>query len=159
MSLRRKYLGEKRGNRYIKQNDGTVLIELHRRGNKENLYTVIDEDDLDKVINYPYTWFAIYRKTSNCYYAMSTNAKEHKTVLLHKFLMEETKGVVDHINNDTLDNRKSNLRIANMSTNAQNRKSKNRNNKSGYRNVSRYYNQWFVQLRIDGQNRVWQSFH
>ena len=55
-------------------------------------------------------------------------------------------------NNDTLDNRKSNLRIVEDRHNSQNRKGRNKNNKSGYRNVSWDGNRWVVQLSIDGKN-------
>ena len=61
---------------------------------------------------------------------------------------------VDHENNDTLDNRKSNLRVVEESKNSKNRKSRNRNNTSGYRNVSLINGKWVVQLQIDGKNKV-----
>ena len=50
----------KKGNNYIidEKND-IAKIELNRRKN-ENLWVVIDLEDLDKVLNIPYTWFAKY---------------------------------------------------------------------------------------------------
>ena len=65
---------------------------------------------------------------------------------------------VDHENNDTLDNRKSNMRVVEESNNSKNRKSRNRNNKSGYRNVSLIKGKWVVQLQIDGKNKRLGSF-
>ena len=49
-------------------------------------------------------------------------------------------------------NRKSNLRVISHSNNATNRKSRNKNNKSGYRNVCWDGYKWVVQLSIDGKN-------
>lgn len=67
---------------------------------------------------------------------------------------------VDHINHNTLDDRKSNLRIITSGSNSMNRKGRNSNNKSGYRNVSwhKSINKWVVQLQIDGKNRVLGQF-
>jgi len=66
-------------------------------------------------------------------------------------LLTNTQGykhVVDHINHDTLDNRKVNLRITNIENNSKHREKKNRNNKSGYRNVfwNKNVDQWQVSL-------------
>ena len=50
----------KKGNNYVvDEESGIARIELHRR-NEENLWTIIDLEDLEKVINHSYTWFAIY---------------------------------------------------------------------------------------------------
>lgn len=58
---------------------------------------------------------------------------------------------VDHINGNTFDNRRSNLRKATTNQNAKN-KHKNSRNTSGYRGVS-YYKQlgkWKAQIQKDG---------
>lgn len=54
---------------------------------------------------------------------------------LHRLILKAKKGnFVDHINGDTLDNRKCNLRICSIKENARNR-GKQINNKSGYKGV------------------------
>lgn len=59
-----------------------------------------------------------------------------KTVYMHRMIMGVEKGLtVDHINNDPLDNRRSNLRIATQTENKQHRDGANRNSKSGVRGV------------------------
>ena len=63
---------------------------------------------------------------------------------------------VDHKNHDNkLDNRKENLRIVKNEDNTKYRKGKNKNNTSGYRNVSwdKRKNKWIVQLQIKGKNK------
>ena len=61
---------------------------------------------------------------------------------------------VDHINNNTLDNRKCNLRISEHKHNTRNRHGRNSNNKSGYRNVcwSKGEQKWLVQLQVNGKS-------
>jgi hypothetical protein len=64
---------------------------------------------------------------------------------------------IDHEDHDSLNNRKSNLRIITITENSRHRKSKNINNSSGYRNVSwsNTTNEWLVQLQDNtGRTRV-----
>ena len=67
---------------------------------------------------------------------------------------------IDHINHKPRDNRKENLRPISISDNSRNRKTRNRNNKSGYRNVSwsKKEKKWLVQLQVDGRNKVLGKF-
>jgi hypothetical protein len=60
---------------------------------------------------------------------------------------------IDHINHNTLDNRKENLRICTFNQNAQNRRGKNKNNSSGHRNVTLSKGNYIVQLQINGKNK------
>lgn len=70
---------------------------------------------------------------------------------LHRIITGAQKGdIVDHINGDKLDNRRSNLRIC---TNAQNLMNRgfNKNNKSGYKGVSfqKSANKWEAKIMVD----------
>jgi hypothetical protein len=70
--------------------------------------------------------------------------------LMHRMIMNCKKGdkkVVDHINGNTWDNRKSNLRICNDSKNLMNR-GKTKKNTSGYKGVSwsGYHKKWASML-------------
>lgn len=89
------------------------LIEL--TGNK---FTKVDDED--------YEWLADYAKWSFDRYAYCTRkigeSKKKRSIRMHRLIMKPPKGmVVDHINGDKLDNRKSNLRITTYSLNIMNR--------------------------------------
>ena len=58
---------------------------------------------------------------------------------------------IDHINTNIRDNRKENLRVISVSDNGKNRAKRNRNNKSGYRNVSWDASAWVVQIQENGR--------
>lgn len=157
-------MAKRKGNNYVIDKENNIArIELHRR-NAENLWTIIDLEDLDRVITYPYTWYAKLNKSIGKYYVYvseyCTQTKKCKSIFLHQFIMNANSKTVDHINNDGLDNRKTNLRIALDKNNSTNRRSKNSNNKSGYRNVfwSSKDKKWIVQLQIDGKNKRLGSF-
>lgn len=74
-----------------------------------------------------------------------------KNQLMHRFIIQaRKKEIVDHINGNTLDNRKSNLRITDVEGNSMNRRI-NKNNTSGYRGVILLPNGKYVaQIRIRG---------
>ena len=156
-------MATKRGNNYIIDEENNVAhIELLRQ-KKENLWTTIDLEDLDRVLNFPFTWVTRYDKTLHDYYAVATvwtvdeNGKRNGNPLyLHRFIMNSTdeNEWIDHINHKPRDNRKENLRPISISDNSRNRKTRNRNNKSGYRNVCWDGKRWIVQLQVEGKNKV-----
>ena len=87
------------------------------------------------------------------YFAHKTTWPEHKNELLHRFIVSCPVGMlVDHINGNTLDNRRSNLRICTHAGNSQNR-SMGKNNSSGYKCV--YFDsrakkkKWFSRIRVN----------
>lgn len=155
-------MAKRKGNNYVIDKENNIArIELHRK-NAENLWTIIDLEDLEKVINFPYTWFSKYNHTNDEYYVVASEyhpeLQRSKQVFLHQFLTNANGKDVDHVNNDTLDNRKSNMRVVEESNNSKNRKGRNKNNKSGYRNVSFINGKWIVQLQVDGKNKRLGSF-
>lgn len=161
-------MAKKKGNNFIiDRGNKTAKLELNRRKG-DNLWTVIDLKDLDRVVNFPYTWTAKYDPDLDQFYVEASvycgckNGKKlSKSVKLHKFIMDAKEDeVVDHINHDTLDNTKGNLRIIPHKNNSMNRKSRNSNNKSGYRNVcwNKSENKWIVQLQVNKKNTVLGKF-
>jgi hypothetical protein len=77
-----------------------------------------------------------------------------KKMYMHRFIMGEPAGkLVDHHNNKTLDNRRTNLRIASYSENNSNRPKK-KNTSSQYIGVhlNKKTGKWVAQIRIGGKN-------
>jgi hypothetical protein len=90
---------------------------------------VIDDEDYYRVSRFKWSYT---QNGSNGYAIHASNAGRF---YLHRFLMNAGKGdLIDHINGDSLDNRRSNLRICDKSVNNRNRK-----NVKGYsKHTSRY---------------------
>lgn len=96
-----------------------------------------------------YKWFAHYSKNTDSFYA-GTNSKETGFVRLHTFLMRPQKGfVVDHINHNTLDNRRSNLRIVTVKQNQQNKIGAYKNSKTGVRGVTKLKGKFTPRIKVE----------
>lgn len=122
--------------------------------------SLIDTDDLDKLLEFGKRWNLYYSKSARSFYV--TTAVYQKTVnkkpkylqlRLHNFILNKKRGTIgDHKNHDTLDNRKENLRSTSKANNIRNRRTRNSNNTSGHRNVSWINGCWRVQLQKNGTN-------
>lgn len=143
----------------------TVLFIETKKGVK--IEVLIDTEDLPKLIQLNLCWHSYWEPTSEFYYIKTTeyyydeNSKyKAKTIYLHRFVLGviDSKIHVDHKDNNTLDNRKQNLRQTNHSKNAQNRKSLNKNNTTGHRNVNWGNNKEFyvVQFMKNGERFKWE---
>lgn len=122
---------------HISVEKGTKVIPVGTKG----LYSLIDDNDFDKVSNY--TWGKI--KDGYAY--------NYETGLMHRLIMNcPSDKVVDHINHDVLDNRKSNLRICTHSQNMKNTKNYNKGI-SKYKGVywEKRYLKWFSTIRVDNR--------
>jgi len=100
-------------------------------------FTIVDIDDYYKYKDYNWT------KRGGNYAGRVFHMKgKQKTILLHREILNAKPGqLVDHINGDPLDNRKSNLRFCTRSKNAMNCKI-HKHNTSGYKGVSRCGKKW-----------------
>ncbi len=108
-------------------------------------YSIVDAEDFD--------W------CSRIKWSLGTAGKGYATnkkfKTLHRLLMGAKKGQeVDHINRDSLDNRKENLRICNRGLNVFNHP-KRRNNTSGHVGVCFDVSKkkWCAQIRENGRGR------
>jgi hypothetical protein len=80
--------------------------------------------------------------------------KAHRLVYMLANKVDPGDLEVDHIDGDAANNNPCNLRLANHIENGHNR-SKNRNNKSGYKGVSWYANlrKWVAEIMVDGKRK------
>ena len=136
-------------NKYEIRGSTTAIFMLMKTG--EIVETLIDTEDLEKVIKTDLIWHAVGNFCSKTYYAKATTYKQKpSTISLHRIIMDVTDPLleVDHKNHNTLDNRKSNLRVVDKSTNKLNRMGANSNSSSGHRNVNWNSDrqQWAVQF-------------
>jgi hypothetical protein len=108
--------------------------------NKDELsdkYALVDDEDYEKIVEAkdkwgrPKKWYCHNNGGARTDYAMSGNRRDS----IHRLVMGDPRGMcVDHINGDTLDNRKENLRVCTRSQNSQNQKIKS-HSQSGYKGV------------------------
>lgn len=116
---------------------------------------LIDKDDYERVKDYK--WYAYKKRPTSNYYvcADKTINKTKIKISLHRYINGCVKGdsvIVDHINGNTLDNRKSNLRRATKEQNQRNCKTQY-NSLSGRKGVRKHKlcDKW--QARITVNNR------
>lgn len=124
-------------NEYKIMDDGTVIIYLDRN-NHERLETIVDKESFIKISSLSAKWYANYSKNNRSFYVHTKIKNEDgisRLIQLHRYITDCPEGmVVDHINMNTLDNRKENLRIVTDMENKQNTR-KRRHNKSGIMGV------------------------
>lgn len=147
---------------------GEITKIFIERRNGDKYITIIDTEDLQKLIDLNYRWHVNFCKGRNChhiicceYLGIIDGKARYMNKNIHQILMDynpENGEYVDHINNDGFNNRKSNLRVITNKGNLINRIGKNKNNTSGYRNVTWLDGKWIVQLQIDGKNTRLGSF-
>lgn len=125
----------------------------------KNISTIISEEDYEWASKYK--WSASLCSNKGNHYAMRveiTNGKR-KSFKLHREITKCPKGmVVDHINGNTLDNTRQNLRIVTHKENMSNQTK--RVGSSKYRGVtfSKTQKRWKAQIQINGKRTCLGSF-
>ena len=118
--------------------DNHAEIILYNRRCEETARALIDLEDVDKV--------------KNIKWCMKSNGYVHDgKIHIHRLIMDCSDNmVVDHINHNKLDNRKTNLRICSHRQNSMNQKTR-RDNSSGHAGVGKSGNKWRARIYIDGK--------
>jgi hypothetical protein len=94
-----------------------------------------------------WNWYAFWNPSTKSFYAMRAGGR----VRMHRMILEcSPKQDGDHINGNTLDNRRENLRKCSRTQNAQNR-GKQVNNTSGYKGVHWSVTGWRSRIWVNGK--------
>ena len=138
-------------NEYIIEGDVTKIVLRRKDGN--NFHALVDTEDLGRLKTFNNAWCASYDKHVDNFYVHAILYKDRKDknkrcekIALQCYIMNsnpETGEQVDHINHNTLDNRKNNLRIIYNRDNTKHKRGANKNSKTGVRNVH-----WIEKERI-----------
>lgn len=148
---------------------GCLREELNKQSRKQNRFVIMDDyviakddndreflidiDDYYRLLKFGRYWFVSKRVFNGREESYVESKANGETIRLHNFIMNPAEGeVVDHINGDTMDNRKQNLRITNEARNAQNRATP-RNNTSGVKGVhfNGRMNKWVARIGYFGK--------
>lgn len=110
----------------------------------KGLFTIIDTEDFERLKSEGLTkWFA--QKSGKRFYVsrrINGNGKSY----LHRHLMNAPSGLcIDHINGDSLDNRKANLRVCSHRENSRNKAKEN-----GYKGVTKVRKSYSAQIQFNG---------
>lgn len=105
----------------LKENYAIIKIKYKN----EFFEVMIDKEDIEKCQKY--SWQLLSKREKFLYF------RNCEKELLHRYIMDcPPDVVVDHINHNTLDNRKQNLRICTFRENIDNRNLVNKKSKTGY---------------------------
>lgn len=118
-----------------------------KQANVSNTF-IIDIEDVPLISRYK--WGAKYYKKDKVWYIACIDNKTHKHIYLHHLLMGFPSETIDHINGNTLDNRKSNLRIATKSIQSINQK-KIANTFTGIKGVKKSRKGYVAHLGWEGK--------
>jgi len=113
--------------------------------------TEIQIDEIDQHLFIGRTWAYKKSRTTRYVARVATVDGKSKEWKLHRLIMSAKDGeFVDHINGDTRDNRRVNLRIATATQSAQNTAKKS-NSKSRFKGVTKTNKSYRVRIRHDGK--------
>lgn len=116
----------------------------------------IDDKDEIKIKDYIWTLWTTKRH-SGIYVIGYTPGIWNKSIRLHRLIMDAQPGqIVDHINGDPLDNRRSNLRIVTSTINNQNAKKRKDGLTSKHKGVCKSPNgkKWRAQVQVNRKKKA-----
>lgn len=139
-------------NEYIERDSfAEIIIKSKRFG---QFICLVDLEDIHKLKNRS---CRVQKGKAGKFYVNTTVDK--KQVLIHRYIKDcPIDKIIDHINGNTLDNRKSNLRICTILDNNQNRYNSGRKSKSGYKYIYKCEHQTGYKIAITRMNKVYSYY-
>jgi len=113
-------------------------------------YTLVDDEDHEHLNQWK--WYPKNCRGKIYIYRHAWIEDKKNFLAMHRSIMNPSKDMqIDHINGNTLDNRRSNLRICTASQNLQNQKIRSYNCSSKYKGVcfDKATNKWRAQIMFD----------
>jgi hypothetical protein len=124
-------------------------------------FAIVDPDDYYRLSEYKWSAFRLYNKFYAVRTAPTGNSKRGKTIRMHREIVDIPAGLeCDHINGNSLDNRKANLRPATRQQNCWNNRKRRPKSLSIYKGVS-YSSRgrpWKAMLMVGGKRIYLGSF-
>jgi hypothetical protein len=114
-----------------------------------DLVAIVDDDDYLRLS--VFKWHALL--AGRAFYAACKENKTHKLILMHRLVLYAPRGMeVDHVNGNSLDNRRENLRLASHAQNGMNQKIRH-DSKSGFKGVSfnKPRGRWLAHIKFRGK--------
>ena len=112
--------------------------------------TTVDDTDYDELVKHKWHYDGNYATRT---VLVSSNPRKQRKIYMHRHILGDVKEV-DHINRNTLDNRRSNLRSATSTQNKHNTDTR-LDNTSGIKGVS-YCDKggWCAYIQMNGRRRI-----
>lgn len=146
------------GRMIIKMNTDYVIVPFKSK-KLQGISFAIDAQDYDTYVTKMPSWFLSGAKNNYATADWVNCPGGRRKIRLHRFLIlgldDDPNRVVDHINGDTLDNRRCNLRVLSKGANVAHRANLNINNTSGTRGLNwcNTNKRWIA--RIQHNEDVW----
>jgi hypothetical protein len=120
---------------------------------RNGMITIVSDEDYDFLNQF--SWGVISNGT-HIYAARGTRKKGEKytKILMHRLILGNPCKMVDHINGNTLDNRRENLRTADRSSNLRNSKLR-KDSRFKYKGVGSKGSRYSSRIQIDENTRIY----
>jgi hypothetical protein len=136
----------------MQDNPFWFLDHIRLIGLTQSKVAIVDVADYERLSSFQ--WRAQFDRDTRGFYAVrgiKENGK-NKAVLMHRVILGAKPGeTVDHIDRDTLDNRRANLRIVTKGQNSWNQRLLHAQNTSGFRGVCWSGTRWLAQITVNNR--------